>query len=294
MAVAKVWVALEYAGAGFKVFPCNASKEPLTFSGHKDASNEYDQVKAWWTQFPDALIGLPCASNGLVVVDCDTYKNPMCLAQLEEKASVSFAEHPYRVRTMRGGTHLYFKAPAGFDPRYKLDNIEAIEVKYRGYVIAADNDQYRLVQEPKYGFDAHLLSRLELSIPPTLMAVLGKVLQQREPKKLKCIDATRDGFDLVQDLSLIRQRAPLYDVNDYDDWMFLGRVINHRGGPQDLWDRLSYSSNKYNQSDGPHSQDAEWDRMRDDKQNVVTFATFIYDSDDRLSRRKNNKKVNPR
>src|SRR5262245_26710615 len=42
------------------VFPCNPDdKRPLTLHGFKDASRDEAQVRAWWTRFPDAMIGIP-------------------------------------------------------------------------------------------------------------------------------------------------------------------------------------------------------------------------------------------
>ena len=62
-------LAAEY---GWVVFPCNYKKAPLTEHGFKDASSNLEQIEAWWTQWPDALIGVPTGKlNNLYVYDFD-------------------------------------------------------------------------------------------------------------------------------------------------------------------------------------------------------------------------------
>ena len=45
--------------SGVAVSPCKADKSPLTPNGFKDASADLDQICTWWTQWPDALVGVP-------------------------------------------------------------------------------------------------------------------------------------------------------------------------------------------------------------------------------------------
>jgi hypothetical protein len=68
--------ALKLARKGIPVFPCvnrpgtNADKRPLTPHGFKDASTDGATVHGWWSQWPDALIGVPTGIK-FVVVDLD-------------------------------------------------------------------------------------------------------------------------------------------------------------------------------------------------------------------------------
>jgi Bifunctional DNA primase/polymerase, N-terminal len=52
------------------VFPCRQDKAPLTQRGFKDATTDSDTITKWWTNWPDALIGVPTGEK-FVVVDCD-------------------------------------------------------------------------------------------------------------------------------------------------------------------------------------------------------------------------------
>jgi Bifunctional DNA primase/polymerase, N-terminal len=62
--------ALKLAQRGFPVFPCDETKRPLTPNGFKDASSDPNIVHAWWTEHPEALIGVPTGER-FVVIDID-------------------------------------------------------------------------------------------------------------------------------------------------------------------------------------------------------------------------------
>jgi hypothetical protein len=64
--------ALWYANNGLRVFPVQAlGKQPYRGTrGFKDATTDQDQIRAWWTKWPDANIGI--ATGHLVdVIDID-------------------------------------------------------------------------------------------------------------------------------------------------------------------------------------------------------------------------------
>ena len=65
--------ALAYAGRGLPVFPCNpATKRPLTANGFKDAAADEQTIRAWWSRWPQAMIGVPTGSpSGGWVLDVD-------------------------------------------------------------------------------------------------------------------------------------------------------------------------------------------------------------------------------
>ncbi|MGM0377048.1 MAG: bifunctional DNA primase/polymerase [Bacteroidota bacterium] len=74
--------ALKYASKGLPVFPCTKEKterlnpkQPLTKNGFYDATTDHEQIKRWWQQHPDALIGMPTGEkSGMWVLDVDSYK----------------------------------------------------------------------------------------------------------------------------------------------------------------------------------------------------------------------------
>ena len=78
--------ALKYAEKGWHIFPCKTDKTPLTENGFKGATKDPEQIKRWWTEHPDASIGLPCGPvNGVWVLDIDMPDGPRVLQSLQEK-----------------------------------------------------------------------------------------------------------------------------------------------------------------------------------------------------------------
>lgn len=96
-------LALSYAEQGYPVFPCARNgKKPCTSNGFKDATRDRDTITAYWTQAPNANIGIH--TEGLLVVDIDEgsdwLKSPEKLALLGDGPVV---------RTPRNGRHFYYK-----------------------------------------------------------------------------------------------------------------------------------------------------------------------------------------
>jgi hypothetical protein len=118
--------ALDYAARAWPVFPLHtaaptcscgapscerAGKHPRTKNGLKDATTNLDQVHAWWSQFPEANIGIVTgAVSGLAVVDVDANRDGLLrLGELEAKHG-TLPETP-TAQTGGGGMHLLFSLP---------------------------------------------------------------------------------------------------------------------------------------------------------------------------------------
>ncbi|HOX06413.1 MAG TPA: bifunctional DNA primase/polymerase, partial [Planctomycetota bacterium] len=101
--------AIHYAELGYPVFPCvPGTKRPLTEHGFKDATTDPAQIDAWWTEHPDANVGI--ATAGLAVIDIDGAENTWLAGDHER--SESLACGPMSL-TPRGGRHHVFRQPAG-------------------------------------------------------------------------------------------------------------------------------------------------------------------------------------
>jgi putative DNA primase/helicase len=119
--------ALFYAQIGWSVFPvhsiknssctckkadCTKSgKHPRTTHGFNDATNNIEQIKIWWTRWPDANIGVATGKkSGIVVLDID--KKTQGFESIK-KLEGEFGNLPkvLTVNTGGGGLHLYFKYP---------------------------------------------------------------------------------------------------------------------------------------------------------------------------------------
>lgn len=104
-------LALHYARSGWRIFPlAPLSKVPLPGShGCKDATTDLRRIEAWWSQNPEANIGLATGrQSGVLVVDVDVRGNKPGLASIQKLE----LPQTFTVRTPSSGFHLYFAAPA--------------------------------------------------------------------------------------------------------------------------------------------------------------------------------------
>ena len=68
--------ALTYASKGWHIFPVTPNQKipygALVPKGHLNATTSADQITKWWTEAPNANIGLNLEASGLVCVDVDS------------------------------------------------------------------------------------------------------------------------------------------------------------------------------------------------------------------------------
>lgn len=120
--------ALEYAARGWLVFPlhtplhdgcsckradCQAiGKHPRTINGLSDATTNEIQIRAWWTKWPDANIGIATGIQaGIIVVDLDNKRGIDGGGNLTALAT-KFGGMPETLTAITGsGEHLYFQSP---------------------------------------------------------------------------------------------------------------------------------------------------------------------------------------
>lgn len=113
--------ALHYAAQGVPVFPCNPETKAPLIEADKDengepivgtggfykATTDADRIRSWWTQWPDALIGMPTGpASGVDVLDLDLKNGKDGFAALPGWRDRS----PVIVWTPSGGAHLWFKS----------------------------------------------------------------------------------------------------------------------------------------------------------------------------------------
>ena len=151
--------ALTYARAGFRIFPVGQDKVPLVKAWPQVATTDEDQVRAWWTKWPNAMIGLPTGTaNGLWVLDLDVdagkgVDGNASFAALEAEHGTVDIE--VVAITPRGGSHLFFRWD-GSRPVRNTTSVIAPGIDTRGeggFVVLApsvreDGRAYAWLNEP--------------------------------------------------------------------------------------------------------------------------------------------------
>lgn len=180
--------ALTYARWGWRVFPLhtprgsgcscgsatcgNAGKHPRTRHGFKEATTDDAQIAAWWSEWPDANVGIATGpESGILVLDVDPRNGgDDSFDELIDRIG-PLPETP-EVLTGGGGRHLFFRWPAGVDALRAKPIGQGIDIKGAGgYVVAAPSLH---ASGRAYGWEAS--SRpgdVPLAdVPPALLAML--------------------------------------------------------------------------------------------------------------------------
>jgi hypothetical protein len=119
--------ALDYADRGWRVFPLhwivdgacscgkdcgtNAGKHPRTHHGLKDATTNEDTIRAWWSRWPSANVGIATGPvSGFFMLGPNGQAGIDALAELERQHG-PLPPTP-RLRSGGGGRHYYLAWPA--------------------------------------------------------------------------------------------------------------------------------------------------------------------------------------
>jgi Bifunctional DNA primase/polymerase, N-terminal len=139
--------ALDYARTHIPVFPCNPlDKQPLTPHGFKDATADEAQIRAWWIQWPNAMIGIPTGPRSDIWA-LDTDKDPV--KQIDGEVTLAQLETRHgplpKTRTSvtpRGGRHRLFHWDGNADIRNSVGKIDSgIDVRGAGGYICVPPSQ---------------------------------------------------------------------------------------------------------------------------------------------------------
>ncbi len=92
----------------FPVFPCGPDKRPRIRTGFHAAAQDAAQIRTWWRQWPDSLVGVPTGQGtSLVVVDYDPDKaNQATHSWMAEHTHLLLSTRTHK--TPRGGLHYVF------------------------------------------------------------------------------------------------------------------------------------------------------------------------------------------
>ena len=159
-----------YALEGLKIFPCKSNgKKPITTNGYKDATTNASQIDEWWTNYPNANIGLVTGKDAnLVVVDVDVKDNAGGMESLEQLENECGQFDTLMVHSPSGGRHYYFRYPQGnYDIGCKIGLRLGIDIRANGgYIIAAGS----VIDDIPYQFEDQDKEIAEL--PDELLKIL--------------------------------------------------------------------------------------------------------------------------
>lgn len=165
--------ALYYVRQGLKVFPCSPnSKAPLIpkeagGKGHHDATSDPAKIREWWTQWPDANIGLNLRESGLVCVDADIYK-PEC--QWETLRAGRDIPQTWVQQSPRGGMHYIFRAVEGVE--YGGNTFKGVDLKWNGYILLSpskvDGKEYAAIENRYLAVAPDWLPRTQAVVAPAI------------------------------------------------------------------------------------------------------------------------------
>jgi hypothetical protein len=205
-------VALSYTtlsnrfGRAVRIFPCwSGAKEPAVQGSYKVASDNPDQVRAWWERWPTANLGLACGLNGILVIDVDVkgWRTPPLdggpsLAALEEKYGKLPAT--LEARTRSGGRHLFFAAPQikggtnAFGPEYP-----GLDVQSQGRYVLLPPSIVRGSKEPGEPSSGSYTWTNDLplaELPPEWLAAVRRVDRERKASESNGSGGTGEGYTL--------------------------------------------------------------------------------------------------
>jgi hypothetical protein len=142
---------LRAAARGWKIFPCNGKKRPLTRNGCYDGTTDEQQIRSWAKQYPGALwaYALP---KGIVVIDLDTKHGNNGIKEFEKlQHGKPEGFNAPRVRTGTGGMHLYTNANGQDFKNSRSAIAPGIDTRsLGGYVIipSGPDSGYRWLSDP--------------------------------------------------------------------------------------------------------------------------------------------------
>lgn len=203
------------------------AKSPLTEHGFFEATQDLDQIYAWWRRWPDALAGVPTGGERrLVVLDYDEPKADSAAREwLEAHTNELLTTRTHQ--TMSGGRHYLFRGPEGQQYRGGVC-LELAGVKRTGIDLRAEGGY--IIWWPLHG----AIATGEIAPLPAGLLDERRV-ERRDLAPLSPVSPdswARDRETLIEIL-------PYLDPADYDPWIDAGMAIHLASGGSDagftLW-----------------------------------------------------------
>lgn len=282
----KVDYALAYASIGWNVLPlwnitsngcacgnanCKSKgKHPISLlapKGQDSATTSRATITSWFTQFPDANIGVYLAPSNLCAVDIDVRNGGDYT--IEELEGIHGAiESDVLQLTGGGGEHRVFKLPEGVKLPGKLG--EGVDLKSNGYIVVEPSNhasgntyEWEGSSNPLEGCEPSELPEWILNIANA--SAITPATGVGEPINHGMTD---DQYtDIVNALQFI-------PADERDTWLTVGMALHNANDSRsyELWDKWSATSDKYDHKD----QFRVWRSFRHKGLSGYDLATVFY------------------
>lgn len=198
------------------VFPCSPQKRPLVATGFHAATQDEAQIRAWWAQWPDALVGVPTGERtGLVVIDLDpdkaTHATHSWIAEHTELLT-STRSHT----TGRDGRHYLFRST----DRYQTGTDLVLDGSQRRGLDLRAAGGY-VIWWPLHG--GRVVNELAAPLPAGLIDE-RRFVQHSEPLPAS------SAHDWAADRARVVWALESTPCEGYERWIQVGMAIHHASG----------------------------------------------------------------
>ena len=277
--------ALKYADMGWHVFPCwpivkqpdglacgcgnSACKSPgkhpmsrLAPRGQGDATTDKAQIKAWWSDRPDANIAIYLGISGLCAVDIDPRNGGhYTIDDLEHKHGK--IDSDVIQLTGGGGEHRVFLRPEGNLPGTLG---KGVDLKMNGYIMAYPSNH---ISGKTYEWEG-CSDPLDGAIPACLPDWMRNLSQSNQVHEQVIITPM-----LLSDKDADDIESALFHVSaeERDTWLQVGMALHSTGDSRawPWWDQWACTSDKYDAKD----QYRTWRSFRNKGMSGVQLPTIF-------------------
>jgi hypothetical protein len=140
-------VALDYIDRGWSVLPVSRKKIPLNANGSRGASSDKQQVLDWWSQHPDAQVGIATGEiSGIWVVDIDMKNGKDGVSALQNTFGSTFEIDPQTLiqKTPTGGFHFVFSWDKERPVHNAQDIVSGVDIRGDGGFIMAAPSSFNI------------------------------------------------------------------------------------------------------------------------------------------------------
>ena len=250
--------ALRYASIGWHVFPVWGGKdgkcrcgsqctspgkhpiEALARRGYLSATTDPAQIRLWWTQEPEAGIGVNLDASSLVAVDIDPRNGGFETIDQVEAEHGPLRSDVYQF-TQGGGEHRVFSLAGTGSLPGKLGH--GIDLKRSGYIVLAPTQGVL----GKYDWEASsdpLEGAVPSPLPDWIRDLQGPPASATKPDLFAARGVT------PEQVSELREAIAFLDADDRDTWIRSGLALRALGqAGWSIWTEWSKTSPKYDPVD---------------------------------------------